>query len=253
MYRAEPDGSAPEPIAWGLRSNYGYRFGPGGRLVVTQNSGNPLEPRPVYNDWEPVYEIVEGDWYGWPDFYSSLPVTDARFFRPVDPDFKKSPMRHRFVLTPETHARLLRGRDRPSEPLAKLPIHSSAEGFVFGRSEFGVPEEEILVAEFGTIVEYLHDDMPGFRVQRVNLNSGAVSDFLVNASGRPASSDAGGGLERPIQLEWGADGALYIVDFGVILFDGGNMRAAPNTGVIWKLSREAGAVPIGSAESTVSQ
>ena len=237
MYQANPDGSDIRPIAWGLRSNYGYRFSSDGRLVTTQNSGNPLEPRPIYDGWEPVYEVVEGEWYGWPDFFSSIPVTDARFSRPNDPDFKKDPVQHRFALTPDTHERLLGGRDRPRDPLARLPVHSSAEGFVFGRSAFGVSEEEILVAEFGTIVAYLHDDMPGFKVQRVNLSTGAVSDFLVNRSGKPASSDAGGGLERPIQLEWGPDGALYIVDFGVILFDGGEMRASPNTGVIWKLTR----------------
>jgi glucose/arabinose dehydrogenase len=237
MYRANPDGSGIERVAWGLRSNYGYRFAPDGRLIATQNSGNPIEPRPIYDDFEPVYEVVEGAWYGWPDFFSSLPVTDARFSRPDDPDFKKEPMQHRFVLTEETHRRLLKGRDRPRDPLVRLSVHSSAEGFVFGRTDFGLSEEEILVAEFGTIVPYMHDDAPGFRVQRANLSTGAVTDFLVNKSGKPASYDDNGGLERPIQLEWGPDGALYVVDFGVILYDGEEMRASPNTGVIWRLTR----------------
>lgn len=239
MYRANPDGTGLGRVAWGLRSNYGYRFSSDGRLITTQNSGNPMEPRSIYDDWESVYEIVEGEWYGWPDFFSGMPVTDSRFSRPNDPDFKKEPKPHRFVLTEETHRRLLRGRDRPRQPLLKLPVHSSAEGFVFGRPDFGIAEDEILVAEFGTIVDYMHDEAPGFRVQRANLATGEVADFLANRSGKPASYDGSGGLERPIQLEWGPDSALYVVDFGVILYDGGNMRAAPNTGVIWRVTRAA--------------
>ena len=255
FYKANPDGTELEVIAWGLRSNFGYDFSPAGRLVATQNSCNPIPPRQVYDDWEPVYEIVPGTWYGWPEFCSSVPIIDPRFILPNDEDFAKeygqeSPEHHTFVLTDETRARLLKGEDAPPEPLAKLPVHSAAEGMVFGREEFGVdPENEILVALFGNIVPILRDEQPGFRVAKVNLRTGEHTDFLVNNARGPAST-GNKGLERPIQLAWGPDGALYVVDFGIINITKTGMHAVPNSGLIWKVRRAdaAGEGQRGAAE-----
>lgn len=154
MLRANADGSGLEVFAWGLRSNFGYRFGPDGRLIATQNSGNPIAPREIYNDWEPIYDVRQGEWYGWPDYYSSMPVTDKRF---AAPDYAQ----HKFVLNEETRRRLLKGRERPPEPLVRLTPNSAAEGFVFGRREFGLPDGEILVAQFGTVVIAKRDGLPG--------------------------------------------------------------------------------------------
>lgn len=237
MYRAEPDGSNLEVIAWGLRSNFGYDFSPSGRLVITQNSCNPIPPRKVFDDYEPVYEIEEGAWYGWPEYCSSIPITDQRFRLPEDTDYKGKPSRLSFVLTDETRERLLDGRTEPPEPLALLPVHSAAEGMVFGREDFGMdPENEILVAEMGNIVPFRRDEQPGFRVQKVNLQTGEYSDFMTNKGGGPASVVGNKGLERPLQLAWGPDGALYVVDFGIINITKKGMNAQPNSAVVWKVT-----------------
>lgn len=244
------DGSGIKRIAWGLRSSFGYRFSPDGRLITTMNSANPMPPRGLFFDWEPVYEVVQGEWYGWPDFYSGLPITEPRF------EVKKE--ERNFVLTPETHRRLLKGKDRPRQPLVKMPVHSAAQGMVFGQGSMGVPQENILVAEFGTIIPFFKGDeghpkmpkqikeseipadvdfnWPGFKVQQVNLQSGQVTDFIYNKDKLPASANKSGGLERPIQLEWAADGSLYIVDFGVVEFEDTGMNAHPFTGVLWRVS-----------------
>ena len=258
FFRCDPDGSNLERIAWGFRSSFGYRYSPDGRLIMTQNSANPMKPRGIRFDAESVYEVVEGEWYGWPDFYSSTPITDPRFKVLGGPQ--------EFVLTQETHGKLLDGRERPREPLATLPVHSAAQGIVFGRDAFGVQPDAILVAEFGSIVPLYKDTewpptepgeyakpqvpedkpsgvemgWPGFRVGRVDLSTGQHEPFLVNKSGKPASASGGGGLERPVQLEWGPDGSLYVVDFGTIEFHPSGMKAHPKTGVIWKVTRMAG-------------
>jgi glucose/arabinose dehydrogenase len=225
--RAESDGSDLNVVAWGLRSDFGYRFNNEGQLIATQNSANPMKPRGLHDDWESIYLIEEGAWYGWPDFYSGVPITDPRF---AVPDAERS-----FVLTPETHARLLRGRDAPPAPLMRLEPHVALEGFVFGRKELGLEADDMLVAEMGTVVTHRRDKLPGFRVQRVNPRTGEVEDFLVNKSGKPASATGGEGLERPIQLEYGPDGTLYVVDFGVIELKENELKAHPQTATVWRV------------------
>lgn len=253
FFRSDLDGENIERIAWGLRSSFGYRYGPEGKLIATMNSANPMPPRGLFFDYETVYEIQEGEWYGWPDFFSGLPITDERF------GVKEA--EREFVLTSETHQKLLKGNDRPVQPIAKLPVHSASQGLVFGKNAFEVSPNNILVANFGTIVpEFKSDEFqesrpedfppeekapdgvaynwPGFNVQQVNLETGETSDFIYNETTLPASANNDGGLERPIQLEWGPNGDLYIVDFGVVNFDKSGMSAQQSTGIIWKVTRQ---------------
>ncbi|WP_164104488.1 hypothetical protein [Candidatus Laterigemmans baculatus] len=254
FFRCRTDGSELERIAWGFRSSFGYRFAPDGRLICTQNSANPMPPRGLWWDHETVYEVVQGEWYGWPDFFSGIPITDPRF------EVHKG--KNEFVLTAQTHRRLLKGQPLPRQPLVRLSPHSAAEGMVFGRRDFGLSENSILVAEMGAIVPMFKGkgvgpgkaapsdpppdvdfDWPGFRVQLIDLDSRRVSDFVINRSRRPASAaepdqpGPAGGLERPVQLEWGPDGALYIVDFGVIHFEPKGMNAHARTGAVWRVTR----------------
>ncbi len=227
--RADPDGSNLEVYAWGLRSDYGYRFSSDGRLIATQNSGNPIPPRPLYNDWEQIYEVQEGAWYGWPDFYSGLPITDPRF------ELKGA--ERGFVLSEKTRQTLLGNRKAPIQPLVKLEPHIAAQGLVLGGSNFDLGNNEALVAAFGTNIGSLREKLPGFEVIRVNLDTQEVSDFLVNKSGKPASVTAGGGLERPMQLEWAPDGSLFVVDFGVISVTQTGLKAEPGTATIWRMTQ----------------
>ncbi|PRY13802.1 glucose/arabinose dehydrogenase [Pontibacter ummariensis] len=254
FYSVNPDGTDLKRIAWGFRSSFGYRFSPDGRLITTMNSANPMPPRGLYFDYEQVYEVKEGEWYGWPDFYSGIPITDERF------EYKDEV--RKFALTEETHRRLLKGKERPLQPLALLPVHSAAEGMVFGREGFGVAESDILVAEFGAIIPFFKGEKyhpnfpkevpesaetappgvsynwPGFKVQRVDLSTGKAYDYIYNESRVPASATQNaGGLERPIQMEWSPNGDLYIVDFGIVEFNSNGMSAHPFTGVLWKVSK----------------
>ena len=239
VYRTDADGSNAERLAWGLRSLFGYDFAPNGRLYATQNSGNIMAPRPIYDDWETIYEIVEGGWYGWPDYYSGIPITDDRFRRPNDPEFQGQPFPHEFSLTEETRRRLAGDDLLPIQPVIRLPVHSAAEGLAFAPEGFGLEPYEVLVAEFGAIIPYYKDPeaWPGFRVQKVDLITGEIENFAYNRSLKPAWATGGGGLRRPVQVTFGPDDALYVTDFGVIHFSEQGMNAQPNTGVIWKISR----------------
>lgn len=111
-----------------------------------------------------------------------------------------------------------------------------------------------MVAEFGVIIPFFKGEKyhpqlppgvpkeqnapngakynwPGFKVQHVDMKNGTFHDMIYNKSNLPASAQKGtGGLERPIQMEWGPDGSLYIVDFGVVNSADTGMDAQPLPG-----------------------
>lgn len=261
FFRCDADGSGLERIAWGFRSSGGYRFSADGRLICTQNGAGPIRPRGPWFDFDAIYEVVRDEWYGWPDFLGGLPIDDSRFQVMEGP--------RDFLLTEETHRELLKGRDRPRPPLARLTAQSGVQGLVFGRTEFGVDPNSVLVAEMGTLLPHfkggrlfysavdreermrLQDtmprpsppdidfDWPGFKVQIVDLRSGKARDFLVNQAKGPATAQRGGGLERPFRLEWGPDGALYVVDLGIVSVSEHEGKTYANahasTGVVWRI------------------
>jgi glucose/arabinose dehydrogenase len=90
--RCDPDGSDLELIAWGLRNAYGLGFLPDGRLLAIDQGADDRGSRPVGNAPDMLFEILEGAWYGWPDFIGDDPVTAA----PYRPERGPAPT---FVLT----------------------------------------------------------------------------------------------------------------------------------------------------------
>ena len=238
FFRCDADGSNLERIAWGFRSSFGYRVASDGRLICTHNGANPIAPRKLWFDQDALYEVHEGEWYGWPDFFSGLPITDSRF------SHKEGPQE--FLLSAETHQKLLKGQDQPRGPPIDVPASQRPPGVRVRSVGIRPRPDTLLVAEMGTIVPVFKGnqlfwpapdreerveierqkpqsapqdaefDWPGFKVQAVDLNRGEVRDFLTNVEKGPATANRGGGLERPVQVEWGPDGALYVVDTGVI-------------------------------------
>ena len=47
------------------------------------------------------------------------------------------------------------------------------------------------------------------------MKNGKVSTFAINKSGFAASYTGGGGFERPIDVVFGRDESMYVVDFGI--------------------------------------
>ncbi len=105
----------------------------------------------------------------------------------------------------------------------------------------------MFIAEWGDLApptNPLRGNAPaeGFRVVKVNPNTGDLTPFVFNKGGGiPASEQGktGQGLERPFDVKFGPDGAMYIVDYGVVNID---MSKTPpydskaGTGAIWKVT-----------------
>jgi glucose/arabinose dehydrogenase len=234
LFRLAGDGGAPELVAWGFRNPWGLAFSPDGKLFVTDNGYDTRGARPVWGAADWLWSVdphAPGKWYGWPDYSDGRSVTEARY---------KGNYRQptRLLAEPPNPAPL---------PTALFACHSSSDGIDFSRSDKFGHAGEAFVAQFG-------DQSPvtgkvlgpaGFKIVRVDVSNGIIEEFAVNRgkSNGPASFLKSGGLERPVSVRFSPDGgALYVIDFGILMMSDKGANPAKGSGVIWRITRtgEAG-------------
>lgn len=225
IFRITDTSSSPELIAWGLRNPFGMAFSPDGMLYVTENSFDVRGSRPVWGSGDYLWKIEKGRWYGWPDYAGGMPI---HLFKPP------GEQRPEFLL--QEHP------NKPPQPTAALGVHSSSNGMDFSSgSEFGY-HGDAFIAQFGDMAPQVGKVIKpvGFKVVRVERDSGTVYDFAVNKGKRngPASWLNSGGLERPVDVAFNpVDNALYIVDFGILRISENSTHPVKNTGVVWKVTK----------------
>jgi glucose/arabinose dehydrogenase len=231
VMRVRVAGGEPELVAWGFRNPFGLAWSPDGRLYVTDNSYDNRGSRSIWGAGDKLWAVAPGSWYGWPDYHAGLPVTDADHYRTPG---RPAP---RFLLAEHPAT--------PPRPAAVLGVHSSSNGFDFSRNPAFGHVGEAFVAQFGDMAPEVGKVMApvGFKVVRVDVESGVVRDFAVNrgAVNGPASRIGGGGLERPVAARFDPAGtALYIVDFGVMTVGPRGPQPHRGTGVLWRITRAGG-------------
>ncbi|WP_216326908.1 PQQ-dependent sugar dehydrogenase [Deinococcus aestuarii] len=228
VMRVPEGGGRLELVAWGFRNPFGLAFAPDGTLYVADNSYDERGSRPVYGAGDPLWKVTPGTWYGWPDFHAGRLLSDADHFRAPG--------------KPAPGQVLARAPGTPPKPAALLGVHSSSNGIDFGRAAFG-HAGEAFVAQFGDLAPGVGKILGpvGYKVVRVNVSDGRIEDFAVNRGPEngPASKIGGGGFERPVDVRFTPAGdALYVVDFGVMTTTEKGQIPQPNTGVLWRISRE---------------
>lgn len=227
ILRANLDGSDIELVAWGLRCPAYLKFFYD-QLYVSNNGYDVRGSRPIANAPDEFIQVVEGTWYGFPDFAGGEPVNSPRFA----PDGGKEP-----ELLLACHPSM------PPRPLALFPPDSYIVGFDFNNDRSFAPIGTIYIAEFGSkqlrtiggSVQMFPTS--GYRVSKINPYNGSISTFAINKSGFPSFITGEGGFGRPVDVVFGQDGALYIVDMGISLRNNPNI-IIPNTGVIWRVIKE---------------
>jgi glucose/arabinose dehydrogenase len=229
MLRANLDGTNLELVAWGLRSPSYVKFDERGRLYVSNNGYDIRGSRPIANAPDEFHYIEPGQWYGWPDYAGGEPVTLDRF-RPEG----GKPIEFLLMNHPNV----------PPKPYAAFPPESTIIGFEFNyNTNFGA-RGEIFITEFGSVKPrtYGNDVIQyasvGHKISRIDTFSGAVTTFAINKSGFPASITKEGGFDRPCDIDFGPDGAMYVVDMGINDISDPNIFI-PNSGVIWRIYRSS--------------
>lgn len=221
LYSARPDGSDLKVVADGLRNAFGLAFSPSGRLYAIDQGYDRRGSRSVSGAPDPMWEIEEGNWYGFPDFVAGLPITSPRFQTLGMPPVE-------FVMA--EHPRL------PGAPVALFASHSASMKFDFSRNQRFGHAGEAFVAQFGAgaPVTGMPRGFPGYRVVRVHPETGEVSDFLVNLNPTPA----GTGPQRPIAAKFDRTGeALYVLDFGRMEANLAGVIPYAESGILWRVTR----------------
>lgn len=225
ILRANIDGSELEQIAWGLRNPFRLKFDEYNRLFAANHGADVRGSRPIDNSPDEFQLITPGAWYGWPDYTGGQPVTLPEY----RPDNGPQPQ---FLM--KEHP------GQPPEPFALFTPHAAIMGFDFNyNSDFGT-YGNVYIAEFGSEAPETTGGKPlpgvGHRISEIDMESGIVYTFAINRSGVAASEDGGGGFERPIDVVFGPDGAMYVLDFAVTYPEEPD-RFYPGSGVIWRITR----------------
>lgn len=236
--------------AWGFRNLIGLTWDSKGNMYGGENGYDVRGSRPVKDDIDATLRVHEGMWYGVPDFSAGRePLTDPKFEVPdslqvpifIGDEFIGKDLG--FVIDHEASG--LTPPD-PSVVIGRHEINSSPSMLDVAPSSWGDWADHVFIAEWGDLApptNPLRGKNPaGFQVVRVDPATGELETFVDNMGGGPASRQGmqGKGLDRPFDVKFGPDGAIYIVDYGVVEID---MSQAPpydpkeETGTVWKISK----------------
>ncbi len=205
-----------------MRNPFGIKFDKFNQLWVSNHGMDARGSRPIKNSPDEFRRISFNEWYGWPDYTGGYPITNP-FFKPNN--------NHQPQFLLKEHPML------PKMPFVNFIPQSAIMGFDFNYNhKFGF-YGDAFIAEFGpensetkASIEFPYI---GHRVTRIDMNTGQLFVFAQNKYFLPVSETNGSGLERPIDVIFGPDNSLYILDFGIF----NNCQPIKNSGVIWKITK----------------
>lgn len=243
IYSVNPAGGGLKVEAHGIRRPRGLAFNEDGNLYMTNNGMELRGTRPVKDDPDALLKVVSGTWYGWPDFSTDLyPISDARFQPGAEMIIKSGYPDISFLIDHETSGLLRPNRNTLLRATFQSLSGAAKMDFAPGAGPFKDYHGNAIVALSGDTAPFATSGRKllspvGFKVVRVDVDAHQVKDFVRNTQGKPASrlDDDPVALERPIDVKFGPDGCLYILDFGEMSMRTGRPHIKPGTGRIFRL------------------
>jgi hypothetical protein len=236
------DGGDFQPWATGLHNVRGLAWDSYDHLFATNDGMQPRGTRPVVNDPDVLINVSLYNWYGWPDFTTTgHSVTDPAYAPPISFLVRSGYSELTPLINAEASGLHLADNFNVAGVFPSLS-GAAKVSFVPDASPFAAKFPRCaVVALDGDRAPYASGGLKllGFVGGKVALvdTFNRVHDFVFNTAALPASRQAYGtvALERPCDVKFGPDGALYILDFGQME----NATAVPRyhngTGAIYKL------------------
>lgn len=243
IYSVNPAGGGLKVEAHGVRRPRGLAFNEDGNLYMTNNGMELRGTRPIKDDPDALLKVVSGTWYGWPDFSTDLyPISDARFQPGAEMIIKTGYPDISFLIDHETSG-LIRPNRSTLLRATFLPLSGAAKmDFAPGDGPFKEFHGNVIVALSGDTAPFATGGRKligpiGYKVVRVDVDTHQVKDFIRNTQGAPASrlDHKPLAFERPIDVKFGPDGSLYILDFGELTMRSGRPHIKPGSGKIFRL------------------
>jgi glucose/arabinose dehydrogenase len=243
-----------KPYAWGFRNLVGLAWNKKGELFACQNGYDQVPERAIADAYDPTYRVKEGAWYGWPDFTANGdPVTDLKYAPPHS--LLGQYYRDGKLLERKVHFLIDHKASNLTPPDKSLvfglhEINSSPSKPDFAPDSWGEFAGHLFVPEWGDMAWFNNATRvkpAGNRIARIKPNGGDPEPFIINKENGPATQQGGkpgDGIERPFDVKFGPDGAMYIVDYGVHRITVARIAETrlpfewwPKTGVIWKVTK----------------
>lgn len=247
IYTISPSGGDLRVWAHGIRLPRGLCFDEHGNLFATNNGMELRGTRPVKDDPDALIKVIPGTWYGWPDFSTDLhPISDERFTEPdlvsrsgyPELSFLVDHANSTGISSPATY------RDTLLFGVFKALSGAAKMDFVPGNGPFREKRGNVIVALWGDRSPFATSgrplrELPGRKIVRIDPDDPAkkMDEFVRNTEGVPASmlnrnTEA---MERPIDVKFGPDGRLYILDYGKMEMRDARERVVTGSGRVYVL------------------
>ena len=244
LYSAAPTGGDLRVEAHGIRLPRGLAFDIYSNLYFTNNGMELRGTRPVKDDPDVIVKFVGGTWYGWPDYSADLyPIAEERF-RELDLLVRHGYPELAFLIDHDSSRLASPVQFREQLLRATFPSQSGAAKLDFVKETGPFAKDfrgEAVVALSGNRAPFATsgrklEQAPGREVMLVDLDRRTAKSFIRNTADAPGSQtgerDA---LERPIDVKFSNDGALYVLDYGRMTVVDGHERVKGGTGRILRL------------------
>ncbi len=241
-----------QTYAYGMRNVIGFAWGHNGDMYAAVNGYDVRGSRPVKDMYDATYKVTKGTWYGWPDFSAALePLNDPKF--EVKDELQAQvfingvPQGKNLGFLIDHRASGLTAPDR-GLLLGVHTFHTSPSVPDVAPRSWGEYSGHLFIPEWGDLTPPTDPEISrvGYKIVRIDPSKKYVSPFIRNNVDLPGSEQglAGKALERPFDVKFGPDGAMYIVDYGQVKINPArtNQGREPyeyiaGTGVIWKVTK----------------
>ncbi len=228
--------------AWGYRYPRGLAFNEFGTLYFTSDGMEYRGTRPILNDPDVFVRHAAGSVGPFPDYASNGDSISEARYQPPAADIRRFGYASIAALVDRAASHL----SPPDKNLIVGEFHSQsgAAGVDFfpASGPFAKYRGDAAVALFGDRAPFSTGGLKlkgptGYKLVRVNVLDHRVEELIRNARLLPKSKLGSGaiGLERPIDVKFGPDGAMYILDFGRLEMKGSRERVTGQTGAVYRV------------------